>query len=120
MPQVKFVVDPATGQLVEYYGKILTGWKCPKTGKLFSRKSQYVRHLKSLAKERIKEKKRAKFEAERIEFWVSMRKVVRNAKDFEQFVKDNWQAFVQNAMLNERWGDKFERAAKYRVKHVLS
>lgn len=120
MPQIKIIINPANKKPVEYTGKVQNGWKCPSTGNIFVRKDQYVKHLKTLAKERINAKKRAKFEAEREAFWANMRKTVRNAKDLEQFVKDNWQAFVQNAIRNERWGDKFERAAKWRVKRGLS
>jgi hypothetical protein len=75
---------------------IVSAWQCPQTGKLFAMKDTYLTHLRKLAKSRITERKQRKFLAERVAFFAGMRQTCDSIEAVQQFVIDNWQAFVMN------------------------
>lgn len=79
-------------------------WKCPHTGKLFESKTKYQTHLKKLSVERVAQRKKDAFRAERKAFFAHMRATVRTPAELEGFIKANWVKFCENAVLNDAWG----------------
>lgn len=76
-------------------------WKCPHTGELFESKTKYQTHLKRLSVERVARRKEDKFKAERAAYFKQMRDNVRTPEELVNFVKDNWEAFCNNAVVND-------------------
>ncbi len=120
MPKIKIVINPLDNTPVELAGKVKTGWKCPRTNKVFVTKQKYVRYLKNYAKESLERKRIIKKRNQQKEFFLNMRKTVESAGDIVAFVKNNWSAFVVQAQQSDWTGDRFARAETSRVRRGLS
>ena len=68
----------------------ITAWKCPRTKKVFEKKSAYIKHLRTLARENLNHR----YENKRYtSFFDSVRNLAQTAiwsHEIEQWVQDNW------------------------------
>jgi hypothetical protein len=89
-------------------------WKSDSDGHLFEDQQKYVKHLRKLARERIKIRKIAKMNAIRLEF-IKIMGQVKSFTDLEKFIKDNWSWFFHNGLSHQLWGN----VRRTRTEHQL-
>ena len=85
---------------------IIQAWECPQTGKLFKDKSKYLVHLRRKARENLDERKRMKWQAEKVAFFKNMRDTCENAAEIANFIKENWTWFVSNGRDRDTFSRK--------------
>lgn len=71
-------------------------WHCDNSGKLFTTKTAYIKHLKKLARQRREEKRQQKFNAQRNAFLDRISQEVTGINELIDFIKINWNWFYQN------------------------
>lgn len=80
----------------------VTAWKCPRTKKLFEKKSAYIKHLKGMARENLNRR----YENRRYtNFFDSITTLSANATSVDEiidWIKDNWLEIIYRCWWIER------------------
>ena len=89
---------------------VIQAWECPRSGLLFKFKSDYLVHLKGLARISIERKKHEKFLRERADFWAGFRASITDINQLKDAILANWEQFCRQAHYNEneKWGRRKE------------
>lgn len=84
----------------------ISAWQCPRTGQLFATHAEYLEYLKHAAACDLLWRKENKRRLNKAAFFTNMRESVKSVDEICQFVKDNFQAFVDNGADHDSFGHK--------------
>jgi hypothetical protein len=87
-------------------------YKCPHTGRLFEKKNEYDRHLRSLSRDRSYERKEAEKRAALAERWRQFRESITDVAQLPNAIIEHQDLFWYTASLNASFMGDFEVCRK--------
>lgn len=81
----------------------ITAFQCRWTKKVFTDREKYLKHLKLQREALVIERKATRINRVMQETFLKMRDDCESMADIEQFIRDNWSVFYQNAVNNDHW-----------------
>jgi len=101
----------------------IIAWQCAKTGEVFTRKADYMQHLKKLARQRYQKRTAQKFRQQAKDYFRSTLRLASSFQEIEAWFSqpENWK-FLANRVsrLGDAWGVKDPNIIpdKFKIKYV--